>query len=82
MRSQSIISVAIVALSLLGEASAWCNFNKRTFEDCCYRTQDAKENQGDFMSTPIGSICPEKHLETCKADCCTWTTGLGTGCPK
>ncbi|WQF87914.1 hypothetical protein CDEST_12928 [Colletotrichum destructivum] len=82
MHSQSIISVAIVALSFLGEASAYCNWNKKTIEDCCYRTNDTRVKQGGFLSSPEGTICPESYSQTCGADCCTWGSALGTACPK
>ncbi|TDZ18774.1 hypothetical protein Cob_v008040 [Colletotrichum orbiculare MAFF 240422] len=46
MHCKSIISVAIVAVGFFGEASAWCNWNKKTIGNCCYRDNDSRIRQG------------------------------------
>ncbi|KAK1535642.1 hypothetical protein CPAR01_09184 [Colletotrichum paranaense] len=82
MHSSTIFTVAIAAFGFFGEASAYCNWNKKTIENCCYRDNDARVRQGGYINFPQGTICPESHSNTCGADCCTFDTGLGIGCPK
>ena len=80
MRSTTIFSVAITALSFFATTtSAWCDV-KKFLEDCCLRDDKARHDQGNGFAD--GDFCNAEILKTCDADCCSMSTGLGIGCPK
>ena len=68
-------------------ASAYCLINENEVnDDCCFQNMDAivKQRKADnyFGGNAEGFICPSTVTATCDADCCSYSTGYGIGCPR